>query len=242
MIEPSKLHLYVDGELTLSQKQEVEAQLSACQESQKEVASIRALKETLGTQMPTQTCEATWAECQKRIETLHRVEKSGNFITRYSWAFVTGVAAIVLVGGFFSRTAQRSSFSSSDLAGVVTRAREVSPKQQLQNAALDELLKTADARLNQLRVINGREQVLDGHRITEVELSDTNGPISLLVLHERANFESLVPMNKGYLKGEVAASKNCVAWFSQGRSFVLIGDRSHESLLQLAEKFFPASE
>ena len=152
MIEPSKLHEYVDGELSDAERREVEARLAECQVSQAEVAAIRGLKRAL-TNGTTLECDDVWANCKSRLDAIDRVARSGNFITKYSWGFVTAVAMIVLIGGGFARKAQAGAVDSSSLAGIFSSSRSNSPEKQYRNAQLDKILQYADRNLSSIKVV-----------------------------------------------------------------------------------------
>ena len=183
MIEPSKLHAYVDGELTDAERQDVECQLANCQASQAEVASIKGIKIALG-QASNVECEDVWANCKSRLDTIDRVAKSGNFITKYSWAFVTGVALFVLIGGGYARHTQAGSVDSSALAGIFSSSSKPTLERQARNASLDQLLKDASRNLSKVKLVGVTNLMTDGQAVQRLDLEDGQGRMSLIVLPE----------------------------------------------------------
>jgi hypothetical protein len=230
MIDPQKLHLFVDGELTDSERKQIENALNSCEKSRAEVESIRNLKTALTMKAEPITCDATWAACKSRLDAIDRVEKSGNFITRFSWAFVTGVAAIIIVGGTLTRNAQRDTVSSDMIAGIVSSSKKPILGGYNQ-ALLDQRLKEADLNLSRLRLLGSRTTVLDGHEVIELALSDSDGPMTMLVVNGIINFENMEKSQDGrFMLGQISNTQNCVTWKARNKSFVLIAPRSHGDL------------
>ncbi|MEI8283151.1 MAG: zf-HC2 domain-containing protein, partial [Armatimonadota bacterium] len=181
MIELIKLHAYVDGELSDSERREVESRLAGCSASRAEVNSIIGLKSTLKGHSEVD-CSDVWKSCQTRLDAIDRVAKSGNFITKYSWGFVTAVALIMVIGGGYARHAQASSVDSSSLAGVFAGSRSQSPEKVLRDAQLDRLLRNADRNLNAIKLVGISNMSTNGMASRRYDLEDGKGRMSFLVL------------------------------------------------------------
>jgi hypothetical protein len=232
MIEPRLLHAYLDGELSEGETREVEQRLAQCQASQNELDSIRSVKTLLAMKAEPQMCEATWTACRSRLDELDRIEKSGNLITRFSWAFALGVAVIVFVGGTLSRNAQQGTVGNDMLAGIVSSSRK--PRFDVQE--LDNRLKAADVNLLRAQVLGAREFNSFGQDIVELQLQDASGEMTLLILGKSNSFENLEPFGKTkYLMGQISTKQNCLAWQTQNKSYVLLGMRDHADLLRSAQ-------
>jgi hypothetical protein len=248
MIEPSLLHAYVDHELTDFQRQEVDARLANCAASQKELAAIKALKAGVGSKVSSAHCDATWAKCQDRLNTIDRVERSGNFITRYSWGFVTAVAAIVIVGGGMSRNAQQGTMSGNNLSGIINN-KSVTPMQKMQNEQIDRLLKNADRRLYEFKVLGARQSFSEGRNVFEYSLRDSDGPLSMVIIDGITKLENMNPLSgTRYTSGSInlrnigneQAKQNCISWQMDGKTVILMGQRSQQSLAKAADLNFRA--
>ncbi len=239
MIDPLKLHAYLDGELNEAEAKELEAKLASCTASQAEVASIQSVKTVLKGRLETHQCEATWAACKSRIAEIERVDRSGNFISRYSWAFAMGVAAIVLVGGTLSRFSQQSSVSTGALAGFVGKSQVRTPQGQLKDALLTEALQRVDANLSKLRVLGGNELVVEGSPATQLFVEDSNGHMVLVIFNQPTNFEMLKPVEgTPFSAGSTGTGENVVAFQRRNQSILLIGNRSADALMTVAKKNF----
>jgi len=242
MIEPSKLHAYVDGELTDAERQDVECQLANCQASQAEVASIKGLKAALG-QASNVECEVVWANCKNRLDTIDRVAKSGNFITKYSWAFVTGVALFVLIGGGYARHTQAGSVDSSALAGIFSSSSKPTVERQARNANLDQLLKVANRNLSQVKPIGVTNMMIDGQIAQRIDLEDGQGRMSLIVLPEVTSFDGMAPDKDGkYFRGPIDANNKGVGWRTHRAALVLVGQRDYNDLETVAKSNFLLAE
>ena len=241
MIDPLQLHSYLDGELSETERKQIESRLETCQASREELAAIQSVKTVLKGRLDTQTCDKTWAACQTRLKEIERVEKSGNFVSKYSWAFAMGVACVVIVGGTISRQSQQGSISTGALAGFVGKSNRMTPEKALSDAISTDVLSRVDANLSRLQVLNGREVVIEGQVAASLLVQDANGPLQMLVFPTAAKFENLseVPGTR-YSAGETSSMQNAVSFEVNGRSVVLFGQRSPESLMRSADKNFPA--
>jgi hypothetical protein len=243
MIDPIQLHSYLDGELSETEVKEIEAKLANCQASREELAAIQSVKTVLKGRLESQTCDKTWAACQARLKEIERVEKSGNFVSKYSWAFALGVAMIVVVGGTFSRYTQQSSISTGALAGFVGKSNRMTPEKALSEAISTDVLSRVDANLSRLQVLSGREVVLEGQPATALLVKDANGPLQMLVFPVKANFENLTKVEgTRYSGGETSSNQNAIAFEMNGQSVVLFGQRSQEALMRSADKNFPETK
>jgi hypothetical protein len=242
LIDLKKLHAYSDGELSGIEKAEVEAQLSLCQESQRELLAISQLKNQLRKVDPLQ-CSVTWSECKKRLDQIDRIEKSGNFITRYSWAMVGCVALMVFAGTTISRNSESKKIYSESLANVVAGVSKRAPSDPAKQDALDRILKVVDSRLSQVSVGSEQSVLVDGIPSSVYAVYDRIGPLQLVVIPAKVNFEGLnqLPYEK-YSAGQVAPKVNSVVWSAKGRSLILVGDRSHLDLMRIAKANFVAAE
>lgn len=243
MIDPLQLHSYLDGELSETERKQIEAKLETCQASREELAAIQSVKTVLKGRLEPQTCDATWAACQARLKEIERVEKSGNFVSKYSWAFAMGVAMIVIVGGTISRQSQQSSISTGALAGFVGKSNRMTPEKALSEAISANVLSRVDANLAQLHVLNGREVVIEGQLATALLVRDANGPLQMLVFPTEAKFENLTKVEgTRYFTGETSSKQNAIAFDVNGQSVVMFGQRSGEDLMRSADKNFPETK
>ena len=242
MIEPSKLHAYVDGELSDAERREVESRLAECQASQSEVASIMGLKAALGGASNMESGEL-WANCKSRLDAIDRVEKSGNFITKYSWAFVSAVAMVVLIGGGFSRRAQASSVDSSSLAGVFSNSSKISPEKIARNAQLDSLLRNADKNLTTPKPIQMTSGTINGLPAVKYIFEDGRGRMILIALPEISSFEGMTPNADGkYFYGQIEAHTKAVGWKVKGEALILLAPREYADLENIARTSFVRPE
>jgi hypothetical protein len=242
MIETSKLHEYVDGELSDAERKEVEAQLAHCKESQAEVASIQNLKGVLSG-VSNMECDDVWNSCKSRLDAIDRVTRSGNFITKYSWGFVTAVAMIVLVGGGFARHAQANSVDSSSLAGIFSNSRQTSPEKAIRNEQLDQLLKYADRNLSKVNPVSYTAGTVNGFPAERYDLRDVQGNLSLIVLPQISSFEGMTPNADGkYFYGQIESNMNAVGWKVKGAALILVGPRDYNSLENVARSNFTLPE
>ena len=234
MIETSKLHAYVDGELSDSERREVETRLAECQASQAEVASIQSLKSALGT-TTSFDCDDVWANCKSRLDAIDRVAKSGNFITKYSWAFVSAVALVMLIGGGYARHAQAGSLDSSSLAGVFSSSSRNTPEKISRNAELDRLLRYADQNLSKIGQISRTEVLVNGQLAVRFDFEDVHGHLVLLALPQVSSFEGMTPNQDGtYYYGQIESYTNAVGWRTKNAALILVGSRDFASLEEFA--------
>jgi hypothetical protein len=241
LIDLKKLHAYSDGELSSEERAMLEADLSTCKASQQELLAISQLKSQLRKIEP-KSCEATWKSCRDRLNQIDRIEKSGNFITRHSWAAVAVVAALVIVGGGINRKAESTKVSNASLAGVVSGLKKQTGDSQTQ-ANADRVLDTVDRRMNQVQYAFHRNVTLNGIAARESVLLDRLGELRLLSIQGSSNIEGMEPVSgEKYLAGQLTPSLNAISWNARKMTFVLVGDRSHLDLIRLAKANFVSPE
>ncbi|MBI1331893.1 MAG: zf-HC2 domain-containing protein [Armatimonadetes bacterium] len=234
MIEPRLLHAYVDGELSAEERQKLETELAECQDSQAEIAAIRNLKSLLGNAENVE-CADVWASCKSRLDAIDRVKKSGNFITKYSWAFVTGVAMFILIGGGYARHTQAGSVDSSSLAGILSSSNRNTPETQVRNEELDKILGVANRNLSQFRIIGQQNVVIDGQPARRIDLADVQGRLSLIVLPQITSFDGMDPdRNAQYFFGQIDPDTKAVGWRVKDAALVLVGQREYSELRDFA--------
>ena len=238
MIETNLLHAYVDGELSDAERREVETRLADCEASQAEVASIKGLKGAVR-QASAFECDDVWANCKSRLDTIDRVAKSGNFITKYSWAFVSAVAMIVVIGGGFARHAQAKSVDSSSLAGVFASSGRTSPEKIARDAYLDDVLRYAGQNLAKVKLISQTEVLVNGQIAYRNDYEDGRGRFTLLALPQVSSFDGMTPNRDGtYYYGQIEAYTNAVGWKTRNAALILVGSRDFASLEQIARAHF----
>ncbi len=242
MIDTNILHAYVDGELSERERNDVETRLADCKASQAEVASIKGLKSALSNSSNIEYGDV-WATCKSRLDTIDRVAKSGNFITKYSWAFVSAVAMIVIVGGGYARHAQASSVDSSALAGMFATSGHSSPEKAGRNAQLDKLLRNADRNLSAVKLLAVTRGLVNGLSAERYDIEDGKGRMSLIVLPQISSFEGMTPNADGkYFYGQIEPSSMAVGWRVNGLALILVGTRDYESLEKVARTSFVRPE
>lgn len=240
MIDLNLLHGYADGELSAAEKEAVEKQLASCTASQAELDSIQNLKKHL---QGTQGVEAAdvWKICQGRLDGLDRVKKSENFITKYSWLLVSGVAVFVIAGGYVSRKTQAGSVDSGSFAGVFSNSRSVTPEKAFQNAQLDAILRHADRQLKQIHIVGQSTTEVNGQMVPRIELSDATGLVSVIILPPVTGFEGMEKTSTSeYYRSSIDGDKNILAWKTVQGAMILMGKRSHSALEEFAQKNFLA--
>jgi hypothetical protein len=242
MIELSKLHAFVDGELSDSERREVESRLAGCSASRAEVNSIIGLKSTLKGSSEVD-CSEVWATCKSRLDAIDRVAKSGNFITKYSWGFVTAVALIMVIGGGYARHAQASSVDSSSLAGVFAGSRSQSPEKVSRDAQLDKLLRYADRNLNAIKLVGVMNRSINGLPSRRYDLEDGKGRMSFLELPQITSFDGMAPNADGkYFYGQIEPGMKAVGWRVPGAALILVGPRDYPELEKIARSSFMLPE
>ena len=234
MIDPIRLNAYVDEELNDQDRSQLEAELRLCQLSQAETDAIRTIKTIISSRSETHTCTETWTVCIERLNGIDKARRTENFVTKYAWALCAGVFVTILVGGAINRS---SSLNSAELPNMMS---QLTPSGR-QDSALadrtqlyDEVLKRASKQLDRLRLLSVRTGDFDGQHVEKYDLEDAAGVFALFVVAGNVDTEGFIAMPQaGYISGLMGQS-NCVAWHNQGRTLMIVGDRSYDNLVKAA--------
>ncbi len=245
MTEPDIWHAYVDGELSTQEKANCQALVEQSCECRSAVVSIESLKNFTRTNAAEIHCEKTWEHCCGRLHELERTTKADRFIARYAWG-ICGVLFISIIGG--GMVNRMNGGSHVDSAAFMQNAASLGPsiapssKDRAQGDWVAEILGEARSVINanNIRVKGLEIGDIAGFPAKKLLLEDNAGTLSLLLTDVDLAVDGMEPVEGSnvYLHTGMGIG-GCVRWRMNGRTFFLIGNRSTESLVAVAEKLHP---
>lgn len=243
-MERIDLHALADGELSAEQTSELRRELDDDVRGMAEFESIVALKQCLGARAIRHECRVEWNGCVSRIRELERSRRVERVVGRYSWALCGAFFLFILAGGIAHRGLSGNRVGSEDIVQAATSLMptRMPPKQNSQavNAYLDALLGKASQSLapDRLDIRGGAIGEINGHPASRLTLRDADGDMALIVVSDQLDFDgmpTLVVRNMPIRYG-TADGINLVAWQMKGVSAILIGERDHQELANLAQR------
>lgn len=238
MIDPIKLHAYADGQATPDEIAEIESRLKDCSASRAELEAIRSFKECVSRHPHSSDHSECWKACRGRLDEIDRSRKTEKFVSKYAWAFASGIVALVVLTGVARRGATTPSMGSADLAQIMSQLgtgsrKQVNPREE---AVATEMLRRSRLVLqdDRLRAVGVSEAVCDGMLVRRVTLQDGTGRMALLDLPSEARMDGLEPISGSTMLSGQLDELNCVVWPMGARTLVLVGDREISDLAQIA--------
>lgn len=234
------IHAYADGELAKENCCAVEESLKSCTKTQAELRAIQNLKDTVRTKCVGAECEETWKACCRRLDEIDRTRKVENFVGRYAWGLV-GSFALVIAGAAAMNRANGPDLRSGDLpritAGLTPLEAPMSQETATKKQWLDDVFPdNLRFQPEVLTVTGGKKgRTVNGKRATLVELADSKGPLTLVVIEDTRRVEGLEPMGRDakFLKTRIN-DQNAIAWQDGDAICFLVADRECEELCSIA--------
>lgn len=240
MIDPIKLHAYADGEATRDEIAEIETRLKDCSASRAELEAIRSFKACLAAQSRVTDHREAWTVCCGRLNEIDRARKTERFVSKYAWAFTSGIVALVVLTGVARRGGTSPAMGSADLAQMMSQLgtgnkRTVNVRDQ---KIASEMLRQSSLLLDDTRLvpIAMSEAVFDSMLVRRVTLRDGRGHLALLDLPSEVRFVGLEPVSGTTILAGQLDEMNCVVWPSGSRTLALVGDRDTSDLVRIAQQ------
>lgn len=239
MIDPIKLHAYADGEATRDEIAEIEGRLPECDATRAELEAIRSFKACLAAHRHDTDHAKAWTACCGRLGEIDSARKTERFVSKFAWAFASGIVGLVVLTGVARRGATSPAIGSADLAQIMS---QLGPSSRRNTANSDEQ-RFAAAMLRQsrlvledkrLNVVAMSEAMCDGMLVRRMTLRDGRGHLALLDLPSDARIEGLEPISGTNMRAGQLDELNCVVWPSGSRTLVLVGDREPSDLARTA--------
>jgi anti-sigma factor RsiW len=231
-----------DGELSAEKASELRQRLSEDAESQAAFEGIVALKQCLASRSLRHECRAEWQGCVQRIRELENSRKVEKAVGKYAWALCGLFFLVILGAGITQRGTSRVGSEEVVQAATTLMPTRTPPTKDAQalDAYVDALLGEASRSLapDRLQLLAGAVGEINGHRAARLTLRDGSGDMALIVIADDLSFDGMStmagsPMNIRYGNAD---GLSMVAWHVDDGSAILLGDRSHAELADLAQR------
>ncbi len=237
-----KVHGFADGQLGAEESAEVSRQLTDDPAMAREYQWAVYLKGLVRAKCTPIECEAEWKKARARLDAIDAVNGCGlveRFVGRWSWGLAACLFAVILFGGLLSR-GTADEVSGQQLAGLLGSVGEDQAVTDQDEAVRSLSLQMGGGNTNLLsvvRITNVAQGEVDGHKFAKFTLADSSGRMVLAIIDQAKGFDGLSPIEgrKDYV-GTVVNGTNCVGWSSDGRAFLLSGERTTEELLSVCDQ------
>lgn len=234
------IHAYADGELAKDQCCEIENRLKTCTKTQAEFQAIQQIKQTLQAKCCCTDSTEVWKSCCKRLDEIDRTKKVENLVGRYAWGLVGSFAIVIAAAGAMNRV-NGPDFRSTDIprmtAGLAPIEAPLSQATEEKKRWLSNVF-PSDLRFQPevVTVTGGRTgRTVNGKRATLVDMADSKGPLTLVVIEETRRVAGLEPMSAQFHKTRIN-DQNAIAWQDGDSICFLVADRDCEELCGIAEQ------
>jgi|GEM_PF-2062449 len=236
MIEPLKLHAYVDGELSEHERAEVLSLLRQSDETKREVEAIQALKTLVADKTPKVSVDSSWQACVRRLDELDKARKVERIVSKYAPAFCSLFFVAIVTGGMISRNHGSTNTSGRNLTAMLGRMRfDKSPVNEERQNWLKSLIETSKMSTpDRLQIRQADACEIDGMKVQRVVLRDDIGDVTLLLIPRLIEFEGFGSLaSDPNLKFGRCWGRNCITRRQGDGTLVITADRSYEDLARL---------
>ncbi len=238
MTDPMKLHALADGELDPKEAIALREALKAEPRATAEVDAILNLKDVLANQSVRHMDADVWSGCVQRLNAIDKTRRVEGFVGRYAWAMCGVLFLFILSGRVAMRNVQGDTVRTADI--IRFSGESGSPDAQKMAKIWADMLKGATTGLDRTKVeMHGMATagLYNGMRAERVPLRDGDGDLVLLHVEGELNLPDTAPMaTHPDLAATVADGANCVVWRTAGATWLLSGNRSFESLAEVATR------
>lgn len=240
MIDPTELHAYADGEATPEERLRVEEALRSSDRDAAELQGIHALKECVLTHATPIDNEEGWKSCVQRLDEIDKSKRIEGFVSRYAWGLCAVFFFIILGGGMITRNS-RSTVRTGEVARYVSSMSgfpdlgrpEVSEVKRWLGQEAPAVENTIQP--ERMQIMGRASAIIDNRRVVKLNLLDARGPLALVIVENAQAVEGVERMGGQGSYGQGSIDQlNCVTWSLNGCSLILIGDRSHDQLRDIA--------
>jgi hypothetical protein len=241
MIDRQELHAYADEQLGKVDKQRVRAAIDADPKLQAELQQIFDIKSLLAIKAESHSCDVTWSKCMGRLNELDKSRRIESFVGRYSWGLCGVIFASILIGGVMSR--QSGGVRTDDVARYASILQPAGPAKSSQDSQDLRQLKEALSGPNgsvdysQLQIREAVESWQGGQHVMALKIADGKGTLGLMQVAGSHPGEGMEPIAGTKFHAGMVGRQNCVAWEQRGHLMVLIGPRTYDELVQIAERY-----
>lgn len=231
------IHALADGQLEGEQRASAEALVASSPECKAEFESIRFIKSTLQGKAETYHSSATWAACRQRLVELEKRRRVESFVGRYAWGMCGIFLAAILGASFMNRANPDPELATGDVAKIVSGMAQLSPNR---NAPEDmrSWIKNKPVTLDfgNLKPFYWESGLVKGRKVTRFAVADGKGTFSVVVVQGDEELEGGEPMTvPGNYTAVRVEGGNGVTWHDKGFTLLVVGPRSQDEVLTLAE-------
>ena len=239
MNEPTQLHALADGELAPLEAQNLREALKTDPRGAAEVDAVLNLKEFLAKNSPRHADEEVWRACVRRLDAIDRSRKAEGFVSRYAWALCGIMFVLIVTGRFATRTGHGDSARSADLARFLGAPAPVTERNRMDSRLYEAILGQVGHNLdpNEIEVGMPVRRVVDGMLIQRVPMRDRSGDLILTRVNRLLELQDTEPLpNSADVAFGLMDGANGLVWHHAGETWVLSGDRSVDSLDEVASR------
>lgn len=231
------IHALADGCLEGEARAEAEAQIAASPSCKAELQTIMLLKATVQEKAPVHQSPATWDGCRQRLAELQKKRRVEYFVGRYAWGLTSIFFAAILGAAIMNRTAPVPDLATGDVAKIVSGMAQLNTnRSQPEDMRSWIRNKPVTLELGGMQPVYMRSGLYKGRDVSLISVADDKGAFYLMVLRGEEQIDGVEPMsNPGDYMAVRMEGANGVTWTDQGYTLMVVGPRSQDEMLRIAE-------
>lgn len=236
-----KVHAFADGQLTEAEKAEVVKLIGEDKTAQAEYEWARYTKEMLATKCQPIADDESWQACLNRLDAIDKTSKAEGFVGRYAWAMCALFLIAICSAAWVNRTYGSKQLSNEQVAGLFSSFSPVVERSSAQNQSPKEIVQQCIP--NPPVLVIPPQFVVESAEKTETPdfaaarllIHDEKGQLALVIINNASGVEAIDKSAGNEFQSGTLNSNPCVLWESNGSTILLMGPRSREELLQIAD-------
>jgi len=236
-----KINALVDDQLSAEEKAEVTRLVAEDPAAQAEYQWALYVKDTLAAKCAPVADDDSWREAVARLDAIDRTKRTETFVGRYAWAMCALFLVAIMSAAWVNRTSGSRQLSNEQVAGLFGSFAPAMERSTVQNQAPQDVVKQCvpDAPVvvipGNFRLEAAERTTGNGHDAARLLLQDEGGRLALVIIKDATGVEAIeTPAGTEFQTGTLNGTP-CVMWQSNGSTILLMGPRSQEELLRIAQ-------
>lgn len=230
------IHALADGQLEGKERSDAEARLAGSKECRAEHDSILMIKSVLACKCEAHASPEAWSVCRARLQELQKKRGVEAFVGRYAWGLCGIFLAAIIGAGIMNRSGLRQELAAGDVARIASGMAQLSPTQGHMEDMRSWIKDRVMIDFGNLKPQYGESGVIKGHEVSRFLVRDGKGPFSLIVVQGEEEFEGVEPISgPGNYSAVRVEGGNGVTWHDEGFTLLVVGSRSIDEMLNVAE-------
>jgi len=236
-----QIHALADDRLADEEKAQALRIVAEDSRAQAEYQWATYIKSTLNAKCPPVADEDSWKAGLARLDAIDRTKRTETFVGRYAWAMCALFLVAIVSAAWVNRTSGSRQLTSEQVAGLFGSFAPAMERSTAQTQSPSEVVKEClpDAPVvtipREFRIESAERTVSPENPAARLMLSDQRGRIALVIIKNATGVESVNRSTGSEYRTGTLNGSPCVVWETDDATILLLGPRSPEELISIAD-------